>query len=97
MAGVIDAPKITESEIEDRSKGDAISKTGRHSSDDMVYCSVYRAMVNQYSSHGIGDLNIGLCNAERNHPTVLWWHKPQNVGVPVYLEIKATPPNSPRQ
>ena len=92
-SGVIDAPKITKSEIEDRSKGDAISKT-------IVILQtawfIAQCIARWSTSIPVTELEIlTLGFAMLNGITyVLWWHKPQNVGVPVYLEMKATPPNS---
>ncbi len=67
LAGIIDAPNIPKAEIQDRSKGNIISKTVVILQDHMVHHSVYCSVVGLTYGHEIGDCNTRLCNSERNH------------------------------
>lgn len=50
-SGSIDVPDTTESDIEDLSKGDVISKTPAAPTDIVVCCAMYFPVGNQPSSH----------------------------------------------
>ena len=87
----IEPPKISEAEIADRSKGDVISKT------------VVILQTTWFISQCIAQWSISIPITELEVMTlgfamlngftyVLWWNKPQNVGVPVFLEMKACQP-----
>ncbi|KJA18689.1 hypothetical protein HYPSUDRAFT_69749 [Hypholoma sublateritium FD-334 SS-4] len=92
LAGVIDAPKITKAEIEDRSKGDAISKTVVILQTTWFIAQCIARWSARISVTELEIVTLGF--AMLNGITyALWWHKPQDVGVPVYLEIKAMSPN----
>ena len=87
-ANIIKAPKITQAEIEDRSKGDVISK--------IIVILQTTWFISQCISRWSTRLPVTelevvtLGFAMLNGITyALWWHKPQNAGVPVYLEAKA--------
>ncbi|KAF9473622.1 hypothetical protein BDN70DRAFT_885670 [Pholiota conissans] len=79
------APRITEEDIQDRSKGDAISKT-------LVILQTTWFIVQciaRWSQHlPVTELEVvTLAFALLNGVTyTLWWDKPQNVGRPVLLE-----------
>ncbi len=87
----IEPPKISEAEILDRSKGDVISKT------------VVILQTTWFISQCISRWSVSIPVTELEVITLgfaiangftyaLWWNKPQNVGVPVYLEMKACQP-----
>ncbi|KAF8188086.1 hypothetical protein BJ912DRAFT_851352, partial [Pholiota molesta] len=85
--GTIDPPQITEEEIKDRSKGDAISKTFV-----ILQTTWFVAQcVARWSQHllvtelEVVTLGFALLNGITY---ALWWNKPQNVGQPVRLEAK---------
>lgn len=89
--GIIDPPYITEEDIKDRSKGDTISKTLI-----ILQTTWFTAQcIARWSSHlpvvelEVVTLGFAMLNALTY---VLWWHKPQNVGRPVLLEIKFRAP-----
>ncbi len=87
LSGVIDPPKITEAEIEDRSKGDIISKTVvlLQTTWFIVQCIARWSMHLPLTELEIITLGFAVLNGITY---ALWWHKPQNVGLPVYLEAK---------
>ncbi len=87
MAGNIEAPRTTEAEIEDRSKGDIISKTFVVLQTTWFVAQCIARWITRIS---VTELEIiTLAFALLNGITyLLWWNKPQNVGVPVYLEMK---------
>ena len=94
LAGDIDAPRITAVEIKDRSKGDALSKFLVISQTTWftIQCIARWAARLPVTEFEI----ITLAYAVLNGITyTLWWNKPQNVGVPVYLEMKQRPSDSP--
>ncbi|KAF9472925.1 hypothetical protein BDN70DRAFT_925430 [Pholiota conissans] len=83
--GVISPPRITEEDIQDRSKGDIISKT------IIILQTTWFAVqcLARWSQHlPLTELEIvTLGFAMLNGITyALWWNKPQNVGRPVFLE-----------
>ena len=83
--GIISPPRITEEDIQDRSKGDIISKTIiiLQTTWFIVQC------IARWSQHlSVTELEIvTLGFAMLNGITyALWWNKPQNVGRPVFLE-----------
>lgn len=89
LSRTIDAPRITADEINDRSKGDAISKGLAlfQTTWFIVQCFA------RWSAHiSVTELEIiTLAFAMLNGIAyVLWWNKPQNVGFPVYLEKRAS-------
>lgn len=90
QAKTIEAPRITEAEIMDRSRGDIISKT-------LVVLQttwfVAQCVARWATGIPVTQLEIAtLAFAALNGLTyTLWWHKPQNIGVPVYLEINLAP------
>ncbi len=45
-------------------------------------------MGDQYSGNRVGNYHIGLRDVIMESRMLLWWHKPQDIGVPVYLEAK---------
>ncbi|KAF9473621.1 hypothetical protein BDN70DRAFT_964169, partial [Pholiota conissans] len=83
--GVISPPRITEEDIQDRSKGNIISKTIiiLQTTWFIVQC------IARWSQHlPVTELEVvTLGFAMLNGITyILWWNKPQNVGRPVFLE-----------
>ena len=93
-ANIIKAPKIlTQAEIEDRSKGDVISK--------IIVILQTTWFISQCISRWSTRLPVTelevvtLGFAMLNGITyALWWHKPQNAGVPVYLEAMSNSRNN---
>lgn len=89
----VDRPLITEEDIQDRSKNDAISKT-------LIILQttwfVMQCIARWFSHLPITELEVvTLGFAMLNGITYgLWWHKPQNVGRPVFLEIKRQTPQN---
>ncbi|KAF9474062.1 hypothetical protein BDN70DRAFT_842810, partial [Pholiota conissans] len=83
--GIISPPRITEEDIQDRSKGDIISKA-------IIILQTMWFIVQciaRWSQHlPLTELEIvTLGFAMLNGITyALWWNKPQNVGCPVFLE-----------
>jgi hypothetical protein len=86
-AGKIDFPEITENEIQDRSKGDGLTKglVVIHTSWFILQCI----------ARGVAHLPITefeimtLAFAVLNFVTYgLWWHKPLNVRCPVHVLLK---------
>ena len=87
LAGIIDAPKITRAEINDRSKGDLISKiiVILQTTWFITQCIARWATRIPVTELEIITLGFAMLNGITY---ALWWHKPQNIGVPVYLEAK---------
>ncbi len=87
VAGNIETPRTTAAEIEDRSKGDIISKTFvvLQTTWFVAQCIARWATRISVTELEIITLAFALLNGITY---LLWWNKPQNVGVPVYLEIK---------
>ncbi|KAF9470317.1 hypothetical protein BDN70DRAFT_998971 [Pholiota conissans] len=83
--GIISPPRITEEDIQDRSKGDAISKILI-----ILQTTWFIAQcIARWSQHlPVTELEIvTLGFAMLNGITyAFWWNKPQNVGRPVFLE-----------
>ncbi|KJA18687.1 hypothetical protein HYPSUDRAFT_205206 [Hypholoma sublateritium FD-334 SS-4] len=88
LTGAIDSPKTTKAEIEDRSKGDIISKTVviLQTTWFIAQCIARWSVRIPVTELEIVTLGYAMLNGITY---ALWWNKPQNVGVPVYLEIKA--------
>lgn len=86
-AGVLDAPRITAAEIQDRSKGDFLSKAivVIQTSWFVAQCIARWSARLPVTELEIVTLGFATLNALTY---ALWWNKPQSVGVPVYLERK---------
>ncbi len=91
LAGDIDTPKITQAEIEDRSKGDIISKSVSilQTTWFISQCIVRWSTKIPVTELEIVTLGFALLNGITY---ALWWYKPQNVGIPVYLKAKSPRP-----
>ncbi|KAF8173461.1 hypothetical protein BJ912DRAFT_1046875 [Pholiota molesta] len=86
---VIDPPRITEEDIQDRSKGDAISKTLIILQTTWFVAQCIARWAQRLSVTELEVVTLGF--AMLNGITYgLWWDKPQNVGRPVFLESKKT-------
>ncbi|KAF9476082.1 hypothetical protein BDN70DRAFT_935332 [Pholiota conissans] len=85
--GIIDAPDIPEEDIQDRSKGDAISKTLiiLQTTWFVVKCITRWSTRLPVTELEVVTLGFALLNAITY---ALWWHKPQNLGRAVYLPRK---------
>lgn len=85
--GIIDPPSITEEDIEDRSKGDSISKTLIifQTTWFIVQCIARWSIRLPVTELEVATLGFAILNGITYG---LWWRKPQNVGRPVFLEIK---------
>ncbi|KAF8193348.1 hypothetical protein BJ912DRAFT_1141829 [Pholiota molesta] len=85
--GRIDPPRLTEEDIKDRSKGDAISKTFiiLQTTWFIVQCIARWSQRLPVTELEVVTLGFALLNGITYG---LWWNKPQNVGRPVLLEIK---------
>lgn len=85
--GIIDEPKISIEDIQDRSKGDAISKTLiiLQTTWFIVQCVARWSTQLPVTELEVVTLGFAMLNGITYW---LWWNKPQNVGRPVYLEIK---------
>ncbi|KAF9473982.1 hypothetical protein BDN70DRAFT_816451, partial [Pholiota conissans] len=83
--GVIDPPRITEEDIQDRSKGDAISKALiiLQTTWFIAQCIARWAERLPVTELEIITLGFALLNGITY---ALWWNKPQNVNRPVFLE-----------
>ncbi|KAF8179901.1 hypothetical protein BJ912DRAFT_1062700 [Pholiota molesta] len=87
--GIIDPPLITQEDIKDRSKGDTISKTLIILQTTWFIVQCIARWTNRLPVTELEVVTLGF--AMLNGITyALWWHKPQNVGRPVYLEIRKT-------
>jgi hypothetical protein len=84
---VIDPPRITEEDIQDRSKGDAISKTFivLQTTWFVVQCIARWSQRLPVTELEVVTLGFAMLNGITYG---LWWGKPQNVGRPVFLESK---------
>ncbi|KAF8188002.1 hypothetical protein BJ912DRAFT_1059561 [Pholiota molesta] len=84
---VIDFPKITGEDINDRSKGDTISKTFivLQTTWFVVQCIARWSRRLPVTELEIVTLGFAMLNGITYG---LWWNKPQNVGRPVFLESK---------
>ncbi|KAF8188000.1 hypothetical protein BJ912DRAFT_851333 [Pholiota molesta] len=84
---VIDPPRLTEEDIQDRSKGDAISKTFivLQTTWFVVQCIARWSQRLPVTELEVVTLGFAMLNGITYG---LWWDKPQNVGRPVFLEIK---------
>ncbi|KAF8187997.1 hypothetical protein BJ912DRAFT_1059556 [Pholiota molesta] len=84
---VIDPPRITEEDIQDRSKGDAISKTFiiLQTTWFIVQCIARWSQRLPVTELEVVTLGFAMLNGITYG---LWWDKPQNVGRPVFLERK---------
>lgn len=88
LAGVIEPPQITKAEIDDRSKGDILSKTFvvLQTTWFIIQCIARWSIENSVTELELITLGFAMLNGITY---ALWWNKPQNVGVPVYLEINS--------
>ncbi|KAF8173471.1 hypothetical protein BJ912DRAFT_1147789 [Pholiota molesta] len=86
---VIDPPRITEEDIQDRSKGDAISKTliVLQTTWFVVQCVARWSQRLPVTELEVVTLGFAMLNGITYG---LWWDKPQNVGRPVFFERKKT-------
>ncbi|KAF8173475.1 hypothetical protein BJ912DRAFT_822147, partial [Pholiota molesta] len=84
---VIDPPRITEEDIKDRSKGDAISKTFivLQTTWFVVQCIARWSQRLPLTELEVVTLGFAMLNGITY---IAWWDKPQNVGRPVFLESK---------
>jgi hypothetical protein len=84
---VIDPPRITEEDIRDRSKGDAITKTFivLQTTWFIVQCIARWSQRIPVTELEVVTLGFAMLNGITYG---LWWHKPQNVGRQVFLESK---------
>ncbi|KAF8188028.1 hypothetical protein BJ912DRAFT_408550 [Pholiota molesta] len=84
---VIDPPRITEEDIQDRSKGDDISKTFivLQTTWFVVQCIARWSQRLPVTELEVVTLGFAMLNGITYG---LWWDKPQNVGRPVFLESK---------
>ncbi|KAF9473630.1 hypothetical protein BDN70DRAFT_908808 [Pholiota conissans] len=84
---IIDAPRITEEEIQDRGKGDIISKIFIivQTTWFVVQCLARWSQHLPVSELEVVTLGFAMLNGVTY---ALWWHKPQNVGRPVLIERK---------
>ncbi|KAF8169803.1 hypothetical protein BJ912DRAFT_1048178 [Pholiota molesta] len=84
---MIDPPRITAEDINDRSKGDAISKAFVILQTTWFIAQCLARWSNRLA---VTELEVvTLAFATLNGITYgLWWYKPQNVGRPVFLESK---------
>ncbi|KAF5328377.1 hypothetical protein D9619_013261 [Psilocybe cf. subviscida] len=86
---LIDPPTVTEAELEDRSKGNAISK-----SIVVLQTSwfVLQCCARWNKNLPVSELEaMTLAFAVLNGVTyAVWWHKPQGVGVPICLHLKGS-------
>ncbi|KJA17244.1 hypothetical protein HYPSUDRAFT_192512 [Hypholoma sublateritium FD-334 SS-4] len=85
LSGEVDPPRIAADEINDRSKGDTISKGV------VIFQTTWFTIqcFARWSAHiSVTELEVlTLAFAMLNGITyALWWNKPQNVDIPVYLE-----------
>ncbi|KAF9471205.1 hypothetical protein BDN70DRAFT_978161 [Pholiota conissans] len=91
--GIISPPRITEEDIQDRSKGDIISKT-------IIILQttwfIIQCLARWFQHLPLTELEIiTLGFAMLNGITyALWWNKPQNVNRPVFLERERPIPTS---
>ncbi|KAF9472931.1 hypothetical protein BDN70DRAFT_967427, partial [Pholiota conissans] len=83
--GIINPPRITEEDIQDRSKGDIISKTIiiLQTTWFIVQCLARWSQHLPLTELEIVTLGFAMLNGITY---ALWWNKPQNVGRPVFLE-----------
>ncbi|KAF9471587.1 hypothetical protein BDN70DRAFT_819822, partial [Pholiota conissans] len=83
--GIISPPRITEEDIQDRSKGDIISKTIiiLQTTWFIVQCLARWSQHLPITELEIVTLGFAMLNGITY---ALWWNKPQNVGRPVFLE-----------
>ncbi|KAF8189019.1 hypothetical protein BJ912DRAFT_967721 [Pholiota molesta] len=84
---VIDPPLTTKEDIQDRSKGDFISKSLiiLQTTWFIVQCTARWFNQLPVSELEVVTLGFALLNGVTCY---FWWHKPQSVGRPVFLEIK---------
>ncbi|KAF9473627.1 hypothetical protein BDN70DRAFT_899629 [Pholiota conissans] len=84
---IIDAPRITEEEIQDRGKGDVFSKIFIivQTTWFVVQCLARWASQLPVSELEVVTLGFAILNGTTY---ALWWHKPQNVTRPVFIEQK---------
>jgi hypothetical protein len=84
---VINPPRITEEDIQDRSKGDAISKTFivLQTTWFVVQCIARWSQRLPVTELEVVTLGFAMLNGITYG---LWWDKPQNVGRPIFLESK---------
>lgn len=98
--GMIGPPIIPEEDIQDRSKGDAISKTLiiLQTSWFIVQCLARWSTRLPVTELEVVTLGFALLNGITYG---LWWNKPQNIGRPVYLskkpQIQSKKPRFPRK
>jgi hypothetical protein len=92
---VIDPPRITEEDIQDRSKGDAISKTliVLQTTWFVVQCVARWSQRLPVTELEVVTLGFAILNGITY---IAWWDKPQNVGRPVFLESKKPRRNTSR-
>lgn len=83
----IDTPRITSAEIEDRSKGDGLSKglVVLQTTWFIGQCIARWSSKLPVTELEVVTLGFAMLNALTYG---LWWNKPQSVGIPVYLELK---------
>ncbi|KAF9473970.1 hypothetical protein BDN70DRAFT_866848 [Pholiota conissans] len=83
--GIISPPRLTEEDIQDRSKGDIISKTIiiLQTTWFIVQCLARWSQRLPLTELEIVTLGFAMLNGITY---ALWWNKPQNVGRPVFLE-----------
>ncbi|KAF9473981.1 hypothetical protein BDN70DRAFT_885346 [Pholiota conissans] len=83
--GIISPPRITEEDIQDRSKGDIISKTLiiLQTTWFIVQCIARWSQQLPVTELEIVTLGFAMLNGITY---AFWWNKPQNVGRPVFLE-----------
>ncbi|KAF9472928.1 hypothetical protein BDN70DRAFT_925431, partial [Pholiota conissans] len=91
--GIINPPRITEEDIQDRSKGDIISKTIiiLQTTWFIVQCITRWSHRLPLIELEIVTLGFAMLNVITY---ALWWNKPQNVGRPVFLERERLIPTS---
>ncbi|KAF9474069.1 hypothetical protein BDN70DRAFT_816329, partial [Pholiota conissans] len=85
QVGIICPPRVTEEDIQDRSKGDIISKTIiiLQTTWFIVQCIARWSQHLPLTELEIVTLGFAMLNGITY---ALWWNKPQNVGRPVFLE-----------
>ncbi|KAI9452200.1 hypothetical protein F5148DRAFT_1370439 [Russula earlei] len=88
LTGNGDLARIAKEEIDDKSKGDVISKTlvTRHSAIWLVCDTMHRTKIPNPTDHEIGARDCCLCSSQFCMMYILWWDKPLNGqrGVRVY-------------
>ncbi|KAF9473615.1 hypothetical protein BDN70DRAFT_964162, partial [Pholiota conissans] len=91
--GIISPPRITKEGIQDRSKGDIISKTIiiLQTTWFIVQCIARWSQHLPVTELEVVTLGFAILNGITY---ALWWNKPQNVGRPVFLERERLIPTS---